>query len=199
MSQIFTINDDYIVNFIVSQLLPHYLSTRRVQYEAFIVSRTGDRGEELPLLYCYDCKIFRNPTYPLEDNHFLSAFMVCYRENLPIGESLYELVDAEGLEAGRWVLKVKESAIMKTYSTIEECLGRVANSSDRIVLPAHRYYDFIQEWMKCYYNYNIETTVNTFFKGLMILCQNQLLLDYLHTLTPAQKEERMYARPVKLF
>lgn len=32
MSQIFTINDDYIVNFIVSQLLPHYLSTRRVLY-----------------------------------------------------------------------------------------------------------------------------------------------------------------------
>lgn len=54
----------------------------------------------------------------------------------------------------------------------------MANSSDRIVLPANRYYHFIQEWMKCYYNYNIEMTTNIFFKGLMILCQNQLLLDY---------------------
>jgi hypothetical protein len=75
----------------------------------------------------------------------------------------------------------------------------VANSSDRIVLPANRYYHFIQEWMKCYYNYNLEMTTNIFFKGLMILCQNQLLLDYYQTLTPAQREERMYSRPVKLF
>jgi hypothetical protein len=33
----------------------------------------------------------------MDENHFISAFMLCYRENLPIGESLYELVDAEGL------------------------------------------------------------------------------------------------------
>ena len=66
------------------------------------------------------------------------------------------------------------------------------------MLPPSRYYHFIQEWMKCYYNYNLDLTVNIFFKGLMILCQNQVLLEYMNTLTAAQKEERMYGRPVKL-
>lgn len=197
MSAILTISDDYIVNFIVSQLLPQYLSTKKVQYEAFIVCRAGERGEETPVLYCYDCRIFRSQLYSLEENHFISAFMLSYREAQPVGESVYELVEAETMEPGRWVLKVKESAILKTYAILQEGLGRVANSSDRIVLPAHRYYHFIQEWMKCYYNYNLEITVNNFFKGLMVLCQNQLLLHYLATLSPAQRDERMYARPVK--
>jgi hypothetical protein len=94
MSQTFTINDDYIVNFIVSHLLPQYLSTKKVQYEAFIACRTGPQGEEVPVLYCYDCRIFRNPIYSIEENHFISSFVVCYRENQPLGEPLYELVDA---------------------------------------------------------------------------------------------------------
>jgi hypothetical protein len=108
------------------------------------------------------------------------------------------VVEAEAIEANRWVLRVKESAILKTYASIRDCFSRLPHSSDRIVLPVDRYYHFIQEWMKCYYNYNIEITVNNFFKGLMALCQNQILLQYLQTLSPAEKEERMYKRPIKV-
>jgi hypothetical protein len=89
MSDILSISNDYIVNFIVSQLLPHYLTTKKIQYEAFIVCRTGERGEETPILYCYDCRIFRNHVYSVEENLFISAFMLCYRENAPLPESLY--------------------------------------------------------------------------------------------------------------
>lgn len=80
-----------------------------------------------------------------------------------------------------------------------ETMSRLPFSTDKIVLPPERYYHFIQEWMKCYYyNNNLEVTVSNFFKALMVLCENQILLDYLSTLTVAQRHERMYNRPIRL-
>lgn len=56
----------------------------------------------------------------------------------------------------------------------------------------------MQEWLKCFYNYNIDTTVNYFFKAILSLLDNQILLHYFYTLTPKQKYERMYERPIKM-
>jgi hypothetical protein len=52
--------------------------------------------------------------------------------------------------------------------------------------------------MKCYYNYNIEITVSSFFKGIMALLENQILREYFKTLSREQKEEKMYRRPIKI-
>lgn len=89
MSHIFTITDEYIVNFLVSLLQP-YLASKKLQYEAYIVYRA--EREEQPLMFCYDCKIFRNPLYAQEENQFISAFILCFKENAPLNEPLYELV-----------------------------------------------------------------------------------------------------------
>lgn len=55
----------------------------------------------------------------------------------------------------------------------------------------------MQEWLKCYYNYNIDVTVSSFFKAVLALLENQLLLHYTRTLTAQQIYERMYRRPIK--
>ena len=52
--------------------------------------------------------------------------------------------------------------------------------------------------MKCYYKYNIEITVSSFFKGIMALLENQILREYFKTLSREQKEEKMYRRPIKI-
>jgi hypothetical protein len=52
--------------------------------------------------------------------------------------------------------------------------------------------------MKCYFNYNIDITVSSFFKGIMALLENQILREYFKTLTREQKEEKMYRRPIKI-
>jgi len=52
--------------------------------------------------------------------------------------------------------------------------------------------------MKCYYNYSIEITVSSFFKGIMALLENQILREYFKTLSREQKEEKMYRRPIKI-
>lgn len=45
----------------------------------------------------------------------------------------------------------------------------------------------MQEWMNCYYNnYNIDTTTSYFFRGVLALLENQLLIHYTRTLTPQQ-------------
>lgn len=67
MGEILTIKNEYIVNFIVQQLLQPYINTRKIIYEAFIASRV-EGNEEKPLLYSYDCKIFRSSTYSKEEN-----------------------------------------------------------------------------------------------------------------------------------
>lgn len=56
----------------------------------------------------------------------------------------------------------------------------------------------MQEWLKCFYNYNIDTTVSYFFKAILALLENQILLNYYHSLSPKQLHERMYQRPIKL-
>ena len=45
----------------------------------------------------------------------------------------------------------------------------------------------MQEWMKYYYSYNLERTIEYFFKGILVLLENQLLLTYFNQLTPNQK------------
>lgn len=63
MEHILSITNDYILNFIVSQLLQPYLNSRKVIYEAFIVSRLDHQLQEQSLMYVYDCRIFRSNLY----------------------------------------------------------------------------------------------------------------------------------------
>lgn len=88
--------------------------------------------------------------------------------------------------------------MLKTFSNIKEIFRKLPCSNDKIILDQSKYYFFIQHWMKCYYNYNIEITVSSFFKGILALLENQILREYFGTLTRQQKEERMYRRPIKI-
>jgi hypothetical protein len=60
------IANPYILNFIVSELLQHYLSSRKVTHEAFIVSQVSPSLQEKLCMYVYDCKIFRNVRFAKE-------------------------------------------------------------------------------------------------------------------------------------
>ena len=56
----------------------------------------------------------------------------------------------------------------------------------------------MQEWTKCYFNYRLEIMINSFFKGVLALLENQILLDYVESLTAQEKYERMYILPIKI-
>jgi hypothetical protein len=66
-------------------------------------------------------------------------------------------------------LKVKESGLLRVYTYIKDTMKKVRHRSDKIVLPEEKYLEFAQEWMKCYYNYNIDITVSYFFKAVLAL------------------------------
>ena len=40
--------------------------------------------------------------------------------------------------------------------------------------------------------------INSFFKGVLALLENQILLDYVESLTAQEKYERMYILPIKI-
>jgi len=48
-------------------------------------------------MYVYDCKIFRNIRFPKEENDFLTAFLVLYKEDISIDQPVFEIVDADSL------------------------------------------------------------------------------------------------------
>ena len=77
-------------------------------------------------------------------------------------------------------------------------MHKVVQRSDKIVLSEDKYYYYMQEWLKCYYSYSIDTTVSYYFKGILALLENQLLIRYTGTLTQGQIYERMYKRPIKI-
>jgi hypothetical protein len=84
MSDILTIDDDYIVNYLASQLIPPYLNSKKITYEAFIGYQSNDKAEEVPIIYVYDCKLFKSHSYTKEENDFISSFILCYKENVVI-------------------------------------------------------------------------------------------------------------------
>lgn len=133
-----------MLNFLVSQILQPYLASRKIIYEAFIVSRCDENNQEESLMYIHDCKIFRSSLYSKEENDFVSSFMLVYKENVEIGSPVFEVVDSSSLPACRWVLKVKESAILRVYAHIKEVMRKVSQKNDKIVLPEERYVDYMQ-------------------------------------------------------
>lgn len=86
-------------------------------------------------MYIYDCKLFRSSLYTKEENEFVSSFVLLYKENLDISGPVFEVVDCGGLPPCRWILKVKESAILRVYSYIKEVMKKVTQRNDKIVLP----------------------------------------------------------------
>ena len=153
-------------------------------------------GEEKPLLYSYDCKMFRSSAYSKEENEFISSFLLVYTEGLEVTEPVYELVDVGVLEPRRWVLLVKESAILRVFGHVRETVGRLRHSNDKVLLGEGGYLEFMQEWIKCYYNYNLDAMASSFFKGILILLDNQVLLAYTRTLSAQQRHHKMYLRPI---
>ena len=183
MESMFTILNEHVLNYLVSQVLQPYLTSRKVIYEAYIVSRCDEASNPETLMYVYDCKIFRSSTNSKEENDFVSSFLLVYRENVEISGPVFEMVDCGVLPRKQWVLKVKESGLLRVYAYIREVMRKVAQRNDKIVLPAEKYLDYMQEWMKYYYNYNMDTTISYFFKGVLALLENQLLAHYFSTLS----------------
>lgn len=83
MAQIFSLKQAYVLNFLVTELLQPYLAVRKVTQEAYLAALALPHSET-PLLYLYDCKIFRSLNYTREDNDLLSAFLLIYREDNPL-------------------------------------------------------------------------------------------------------------------
>lgn len=58
-------------------------------------------------MYVYDCKIFRSSVYTREENELISAFLLIYREAIPVEEPVYEVTEPWRIEPGHWILRVK--------------------------------------------------------------------------------------------
>lgn len=121
-------------------------------------------------MYVYDCKLFRCAHYSKEENDFLSSFIVCYKEDIPNNLPIYEIIDFNLLAPNQWILKVKESALLRTYSLIKETVAKLPHSTDKIILDEGNYHDFMQNWLKIYLStYSIELTAQYLFKALLAL------------------------------
>jgi len=92
-----------------------------------------------------------------------------------INETVYEIIDADKIDCKKWVLLVKESSILRVYNYIRESFKK---NTDKIIMEKDKYLGFMQEWTKCYFNYRLELMTNNFFKGILALLENQILLDY---------------------
>lgn len=186
------------VNFLYSQILPSYLAVRKVHQEAYSVNLPDEKGQEQSLLYVYDCRLFRGGTFSKEENDFISSFMLVYREDIPVSDRVFEVVDPLNIPPGQWVLKVKESGLLRVHSFMRETLGRLRHRQDKVVLEEDQYEPFMQEWLKCYCNYNLEVALGYFFRGVLVLLENQLLRAYTATLSPQQLSDRIFRRPIRV-
>ena len=155
MESIFTINEPMLLNYMVSQLLPPFVNNRRIITEAYNVTQIDENSQEQTLMYVYDCRLFRSCLFSKEDSEFISSFLVLYKEDFPIYEHVFELVDPNNVQAGTWLLKVKESGLLRVFSYLRDNMRRLRHKFDKIILPEDKYYPFMQEWMKYHYSYNL--------------------------------------------
>ena len=60
------LNTPTVISFIYEQILPSYLSTRRVHQEAYSVNLVDEKGQEQSVMYVYDCRLFRGNSFSKE-------------------------------------------------------------------------------------------------------------------------------------
>jgi hypothetical protein len=150
-------------------------------------------------MYVYDCRIFRG-SHSKDENDFISSFMLVYREDVPIAEEekVYEVVKPSQLPSDRWVLKVKESGLLRVYAYMREVLKKLPHREDKVVMEVDKYDRFVQEWFTCYYNFNVEVTISYFFKALLLLAENQILAAYVRGMTAQQMRDRVFLKPIRV-
>ena len=86
-------------------------------------------------MYVYDCKIFKvASSFSKEEADFISSFMLVYRENVGVGERVFEMVDVNQLPHGQWLLKVKESGLLRVHGFMRDNMKRVKHREDKVVL-----------------------------------------------------------------
>lgn len=79
------------------------------------------------------------------------------------------MVDVGNLPEGQWLLKVKESGLLRVHAYMRDTMSRLRHRQDKIVMTEEQYEPFMQEWIKCYCNYNLEAALGYFFRGVLIL------------------------------
>lgn len=134
MEQILTINCSYAINFMLTQLLPPYITTRRTVTEAYTVGTIDENSQEQIALYVYDCKLFRGNIYSKEENEFISSLNLVYREDVPFQENTFDVADINNLAIKSWQIKVKESCLLRVYGYLKDVFRRVRQRQDKIVL-----------------------------------------------------------------
>ena len=65
MEQLFTIADHYINNYLL-QIVSEYLPLRKHPQDTYIACYNDSKTSEYPLMYVYDCKLFRGTIYSKE-------------------------------------------------------------------------------------------------------------------------------------
>lgn len=134
MEQIFTISSSYAINFMLTQLLTPYITTRRTITEAYTVATIDENSQEHIALYVYDCKLFRGNIYSKEENEFISSLNLIYREDVPFQENPFDVADISNLAINSWQIKVKESCLLRVYAYLKDIFRKVRHRQDKIVL-----------------------------------------------------------------
>jgi len=125
--------------------------------------------------------------------------MLLYREDFDATERVYEVTNINMLPPGQWMLKVKESGLLRVQDFMRDSLRRVKHRVDKVALGVDKYDGFVQNWISSYCAYNhVDSSVVGFFRGIMALLENQIILAYLRTLTTNQTIERMLQRPIRV-
>ena len=104
---------------------------------------------------------------------------------------IFEFVDLRVFKESNMIFKCKASAIIKIFSFFQ-----IANlepiSGDTIIIPENYYYEFLFNWMHCAQNNQIDSMMKHLFRGLIILLQNSMLLEFTAGLSGEEKERRRY-------
>jgi hypothetical protein len=96
------------------------------------------------------------------------------------------------------MLKVKESGLLRVQEFIRDSMKRVKHKYDKIAIGTDKYDGFVQSWVTSYCNFNhLDSCLIGFFRAIMVLLENQIILAYLKTLTQAQTIEHIYGRAIR--
>jgi hypothetical protein len=60
-----------------------------------------------------------------------------------VEQPVHEIVDVDSIVPCQWVLKVKESCLLKVYAYIREIFSKLGNNNDKMILDHSAYFSFM--------------------------------------------------------
>ena len=178
--------------------------------------------KEQTVMYVYDAKVFRNNNYDKYENDLISTFLIAFREKdeAPT-DDVFQFLNYNIVEPQAWILKVKESAILRIFPFIIHhflqkrqpyefsvknpyggyYLSKNPSMNREVVIldpKIYYYYMHLQIPQSSNYQINVEMSIKGVFGIITELMLNNLLIAWYDSLTEEEKYERHFKRYFRL-